>query len=193
MLETNRRRAIEVAASDLFRRQGYAGTSVRDIASALDIRGASLYAHVASKEDVLWSIVDRVATRFERAAEAAIDVDGEPAATLARLVRAHVVAVTQDVGEASVFIHEWRHLSPDRRATVLERRDAYETRLRRLIEAGTAEGTFAMTDPTVAATFLLTALNGIPTWYRPDGPVPPGELAERYADMAVRSLTETAR
>jgi AcrR family transcriptional regulator len=43
---------------------------VRDIARALDIRGPSLYAHVASKEDVLWAIVDRVASRFEAAADA---------------------------------------------------------------------------------------------------------------------------
>ena len=65
MVETTRRRAIEDAASELFRRQGYAATSVRDIARVLDIRGPSLYAHVASKEDVLWAIVDRVASRFE--------------------------------------------------------------------------------------------------------------------------------
>ena len=43
----------------LFHANGYAATSVRDIAKALDIQGASLYAHVASKEDVLFSIVDR--------------------------------------------------------------------------------------------------------------------------------------
>jgi TetR/AcrR family transcriptional regulator, cholesterol catabolism regulator len=45
--------------------------SVRDIARALDIKGASVYAHVASREDVLWSIVERAATRFEDAVEAA--------------------------------------------------------------------------------------------------------------------------
>ena len=44
---------------------------MRDIARVLDIRGPSLYAHVASKEDVLWAIVDRVASRFEAAADAA--------------------------------------------------------------------------------------------------------------------------
>jgi TetR/AcrR family transcriptional regulator, cholesterol catabolism regulator len=58
MIDT-RRRQIEVAASELFRSQGYAATSVRDIARALDLQGASLYSHVASKEDVLFAIVDR--------------------------------------------------------------------------------------------------------------------------------------
>ena len=81
MVETTRRREIEDVASTLFHERGYAGTSVRDIARALDIQGASLYAHVASKEEVLWAIVERTATRFEAAADAvdgAIDRRGAP-------------------------------------------------------------------------------------------------------------------
>ena len=57
MVETSRRREIEDAASSLFHEHGYSGTSVRDIARAVDMQGASLYAHVASKQEVLWSIV----------------------------------------------------------------------------------------------------------------------------------------
>ncbi len=193
MVEVTRRRAIEDAASDLFRRNGYAATSVRDIARALDMQGASLYAHVASKEAVLWAIVDRVATRFEHAAEVAAGGSRDPVETVAGLVRGHVAVVTADVGEAQVFVHEWRHLSPDRRAAVLERRDAYEVRFRDAIADGIADGAFTMTDPRVATTFILTACNGIPTWYRPDGPVGPAELADHYADMAVRSLMEASR
>ena len=193
MVETTRRREIEDAASELFRRNGYAATSVRDIARALDIRGPSLYAHVASKEDVLWAIVDRVAARFEAAADVATHATGDPDDLLAGLVRGHVAVVTADVGEASVFIHEWRHLSEGRRKSILARRDAYEARFRRAIADGIADGAFAMTDPSLAATFLLTALNGIPTWYRPAGTTSPAQLADLYADLAVRSLTEASR
>jgi TetR/AcrR family transcriptional regulator, cholesterol catabolism regulator len=166
---------------------------VRDIARALDIRGPSLYAHVASKEDVLWAIVDRVASRFEAAANAATEAARDADDLFAGLTRAHVLVVTEDVGQASVFIHEWRHLSDERRHSVLERRDAYEARFRNAIAGGIASGAFAMTDPSLAATFLLTALNGIPTWYRPGGPTSPAQLADLYADLAVRSLTEASR
>ena len=64
-----RRREIDEVASELFHANGYAATSVRDIAQALDIQGASLYAHVASKEDVLWSIVDSSGDRVRAAAD----------------------------------------------------------------------------------------------------------------------------
>src|SRR4029079_5622391 len=95
MVETTRSREIESAASTLFRERGYSGTSVRDIARAVDIQGASLYAHVSSKQDVLWSIVERRASRFEAAAD--VVEAGDPGALvfgprvqLMSLVRAHV-------------------------------------------------------------------------------------------------------
>lgn len=194
MLETPRRREIEDAASTLFRERGYSATSVRDIANALAIRGPSLYAHVTSKEDVLWAIVDRAAARFEQAADAAIaTATADPVVRLASLVRAHVEVIAADPGEASVFVAEWRHLSPDRRAVILERRDAYERRFRATIADGMADGSFTLTDAAIAAAFLLSALNGIATWYEPAGRLPVERIADHYVDLAVRSLTEAHR
>jgi AcrR family transcriptional regulator len=196
MIETGaRRREIDEVASELFHAHGYAATSVRDIARALDIQGASLYAHVASKEDVLWSIVDRAATAFEDAAERALaeTASDDPVERLAAIVEAHVETITSDPQRSSVFVTEWRHLSPDRRTEIGARRDAYERRLRDLIADGLAVGAFAAVDPAVAATFLLTALNGIATWYRPDGRLSADRIADHYVELALRSLSEDHR
>ncbi|HEY3522580.1 MAG TPA: hypothetical protein VGK63_02660, partial [Candidatus Limnocylindrales bacterium] len=73
------------------------------------------------------------------------------------------------------------------------RRDAYEARLRAVIADGMATGELALTDAPVAATFLLSALNGIATWFRPDGRLSPDALAEHYADLSIRALTEDCR
>jgi AcrR family transcriptional regulator len=190
-----RRREIDEVASELFHANGYAATSVRDIARALDIQGASLYAHVASKEDLLFSIVDRTASAFERAAEAA---EGETAAAdpverLAALVEAHVDVVTADPQRASVFVTEWRHLSTERRAAIAERRDAYEQRFRDVIGDGMSVGAFRPTDASLAATFVLTALNGIATWYQQDGRLSADRIADHFVDLVLRSLTEDHR
>ena len=194
MVEASRRRAIEDVASDLFRANGYAATSVRDIARALSIQGPSLYAHVTSKEDVLWSIVDRAATRFEAAAEAAEERaaerhPGDPAEAIASIVRAHVGVITADVGDAGVLVHEWRALSSDRRAAVLARRDAYEARLRRHIADGVAIGLFGLTDPAIAATVVLTALNGVATWYDPNGRLTAERVADHLVGLTMRMLS----
>ena len=189
----SRRREIDTVASELFHANGYAATSVRDIAKALDIQAASMYAHVASKEDVLWSIVDGAATAFERATAAAEVEASDPVDRLAALVEAHVEVVTADPGRSSVFVTEWRHLSGERRASIAERRDAYEARFRGAIADGIAIGAFRQTDPALAAAFLLTALNGIASWYRPDGRLSPDRIADHYVELALGSLTETTR
>jgi TetR/AcrR family transcriptional regulator, cholesterol catabolism regulator len=196
VIETGaRRREIDEVASELFHANGYAATSVRDIAKALDMQAASMYAHVASKEDVLWSIVDRAATDFETAADRAIaDTPAADAVErLAALVEAHVEVVTADPERSSVFVTEWRHLSVDRRAAISTRRDAYEARFRETIADGTAIGGFRATDPAIAATFILTALNGIATWYRPDGRLSPDRIADHYVELALGSLSEDHR
>jgi TetR/AcrR family transcriptional regulator, cholesterol catabolism regulator len=190
-----RRRRIDEVASGLFHANGYAATSVRDIAKALDIQAASMYAHVASKEDVLWSIVEGAAATFERAADAAVaDVAAtDPVDRLAALVEAHVEVITADPERSSVFVTEWRHLSPDRREAIAARRDAYEARFRTTIDDGVAVGAFHATDAALAATFLLTALNGIATWYRPDGRLSADRIADHYVDLALRALSEDHR
>ena len=193
MVETTRRQAIEDAASALFHAHGYSGTSVRDIARAVDIQGASLYAHVTSKQDVLWSIVARMAERFETAADA-VEAADPGAATLGRgvylisLVRAHVGVVTDDIERASVFIHEWRALQGHHRDDIARRRDAYETRFRTAIADGIRTGAFGAVEPGIAAAYILTALNGLVTWYRPDGRLSVNEIADAYADLSLRAV-----
>jgi AcrR family transcriptional regulator len=196
MIETGaRRREIDEVATGLFHANGYAATSIRDIARALDMQGASLYAHVASKEDLLWAIVDRAATAFESAADRAAEetLGADAVERLAALVEAHVEVVTADPERSSVFVTEWRHLSGGRRAAIAGRRDAYEARFRETVADGVAVGAFGATDPAIAATYILTALNGIATWYRPDGRLGADRIADHYIELSLRSLTEASR
>jgi AcrR family transcriptional regulator len=193
VVEVSRRRAIEDVASDLFREHGYAATSIRDIARALSVQGASLYAHVTSKEDVLWAIVDRAATRFESAAdraeaEAEADRPGDPAEAIAALVAAHIEVLTADVDEAGVFVNEWRSLSEHRRQLILDRRDAYQARFRRHVEAGIANGTFALTDSAIATNAILSAINGVAAWYDPAGRLAADLIAHHLVELVLRML-----
>jgi AcrR family transcriptional regulator len=193
VVETTRRQAIEDAASALFHAHGYSGTSVRDIARALDIQGASLYSHVTSKQDVLWSIVEDTATRFEAAVDA-IEAADPGAVTFGRgvyliaFVRAHVGVVTDDVERASVFVHEWRSLQGHRRDEIVRRRDAYEQRLRLVIADGVRTEAFHPVDPVATAAYILTALNGLVGWYKPDGRLSPRAIADAYADLSLRAV-----
>jgi len=188
VVETRRQQQLDEVASALFRERGYAATSVREIARALDLQGASLYTHMASKEDLLWSIVWRVAERFRTTVEPLAEGPGTPEARLRAMIGAHVAIVAGEREHAAVFLHEWRFLGPERKAEMAARRDAYEARFREVIAAGMRDGTFRNGHAAITARALLSSLNGIPAWYRPDGPLGPGELADAYANLFLSGL-----
>lgn len=68
-MAVDRKEQIFSTARALFSERGYPATTVRDIARELNMQVGSLYAHINSKEDVLWQIVDGAAEQFLAAVE----------------------------------------------------------------------------------------------------------------------------
>ena len=175
-------------ASALFSRNGYAATSMRDIAAALDLQGGSLYAHIPSKEAVLGAIVEQAAERFHGAVRPLADGPGTATERLRAMIAAHVGVVTTSLDRAKVFLFEWRFLGPERRQAVAASRAAYQAHFERVLADGGSSGELRPGDARLAAIWLLSALNGIVHWYRPDGPLDPDGLAARYADLFLDGL-----
>jgi AcrR family transcriptional regulator len=190
--DSPRRQQIEDAASSLFGERGYAATSVRDIAQSLSLQGGSLYAHMASKEDVLWSIVTRAADRFNAEVGPLAAGSGPAPHRLRHMIRAHVAVVTSQQRDAAVFLQEWRFLSDARRAEVAARRDSYEKLFRDVIAEGVRAADFEPVDESLTAMAILSALNGIAAWYRIDGPRTPEAIADQHSNLFLRAL-ETNR
>jgi TetR/AcrR family transcriptional regulator, cholesterol catabolism regulator len=183
-----RRRQIEDVASTLFSHRGYAATSMRDIAKALDLQGGSLYAHIPSKEAVLAAIVEEAADGFHAAVRPIAEGPGTAAERLRAMIGAHVGVVTGGRDRAKVFLFEWAFLAPERRQAVARSRAAYQGYFERVIGEGAAAGELDAPDPALAAVFLLSAMNGMAHWYRPDGRLGAGALAEQYADLFLGGL-----
>ena len=183
-----RREQIEDVASALFSDRGYRATSMRDIARELDLQGASLYAHIPSKEAVLASIVERAAERFHQAIQPIAHGPGSAAGRLRRMIDAHVRVVASSPQRAHVFLFEWVSLGEERREAVSRSRDAYEEQFTTVIAEGIASGELALQDARMAAVFLLSAMNALAHWYRPDGPLGPEAIAEQYADLFLHGL-----
>jgi TetR/AcrR family transcriptional regulator, cholesterol catabolism regulator len=183
-----RREQIEDVASALFSDRGYRATSMRDIARELDLQGGSLYAHIPSKEAVLASIVERAAERFHQAIQPIAQGPGSAAGRLRRMIDAHVRVVASSPQRAHVFLFEWVSLGEERREAVSRSRDAYEEQFTTVIAEGIASGELAHDDARMAAVFLLSAMNALAHWYRPDGPLGPEAIAEQYADLFLYGL-----
>ena len=183
-----RRRQIEDVASGLFSSRGYAATSMRDIARALDLQGGSLYSHIPSKEAVLAAIVEEAAEEFHAAVRPVAEGPGPAVQRLREMIAAHVRVVTGARERAKVFLFEWTFLGEDRREAVRRSRGAYQGYFERVVAEGVAAGELETADPRLAAVFILSAMNAMAYWYRPDGPLGPGALAGHYADLFLHGL-----
>lgn len=184
----DRKQQIYSTARSLFSERGYPATTVRDIAREMNIQAGSLYAHIESKEDVLWEIVNRAADRFLEAAEPIVASDMRPADKLRALVRSHVRFVADHLDEATIFLHEWKFLGEDRRASVAERRRRYESLFRQVVEQGIEQGDFASTDPKMATLLVLSSVNWMPQWYNPSGPLSPEQIADSFCELVLKGI-----
>lgn len=184
----DRHEQIHQAACRLFREKGFHATSVREIADAVGILGGSLYAHIQSKDDVLWEIVNAAGDRFFKALE---PIAASPLAGLQKLrsaIVAHVTVISRDLDAAAVYTVEWRHLPETRRAAFTQRRDEYESMFRGLVREAIRNGYIAAADEAMATRFILSTLNYMFTWYRADGPLPPEEVGRLLADYILDGL-----
>lgn len=187
-IDTSKREQIRRAAVRLFRQQGYRATSVRDIAEAVGLQGGSLYAHVASKDDLLWEIVNESADRFFAALRPIVGSDRTTVKKLREAIIAHVLVIAHDLDAAAVYSNEWRHLSEARRAEFAARRDEYEAMFRGLVRDGIRQGFVGTTDETFATLFALSALNWLYQWFKPDGRLTAEDLGKLMADYIFDGL-----
>lgn len=185
--KVNRRDEILDAAGQLFSRQGFHATSMRDLARAVNLQGGSLYAHIESKEEVLFELVNRAADEFLSNAEA-IPANLPPQEQLERLIQGHLEVIVRELDNATVFFHEWKFLNPSLQSKITARRDAYEGCFRKVIEAGVKSGDFQVEDVRLTTMYVLSALNWTYHWYRPGGRLTLELLSRQYRNLVFKTL-----
>lgn len=188
MARPARREELLQAAARVFSRRGFHGATVREIARRSGMLSGSLYAHIETKEDLLYEIVLRAARQFIASVRPVAMREGPAAERLREALRAHIRVVAGSIDEATVFLHEWKALSPDRREKVRELRDSYEGLWNRIIEDGLRSGEFRPVDPKFARLLILSAANWAYHWFRPEGPLSADEVADRFADLVLDGL-----
>ena len=178
-----RRSELTRQAARLFAERGYHGTSIGHLAEAMGVQKGSVYAHIASKQELLHVTMREGADAFHGALDA-ID-ERLPATEKIRLaLRAHLRVVAEQLDVATVFVREWRYLEGERRDEILAERRRYEERWRGLFREGRELGELRTDlDDAAAALLALSALNWAYTWLAPGRDT--DELADRFWRLLV--------
>jgi AcrR family transcriptional regulator len=177
------RRMILHAAARLFRERGFAETTTRDLGKAVGIRGPSLYYHFETKQDLLLGVCREGVTRLAEAIDE-LPAEGSVEERLSALILMHVTTVLRDRDLHAVGMIELRSLTGERRAAIVEARNAYERRVEKLIGAGQKQGTIRndMSSHELML-FMLSMLNWTIFYDEPSGPMDAGQLAQRLSRL----------
>jgi AcrR family transcriptional regulator len=173
----------------LFARDGYHGTSIRDIGVELDLKPANLYAYFKSKEHLLAELV-RIGheEHHGQLRRALIDAGASPIDQVRALVRAHVRTHAEYPMLATVANAEMHALSPELVAPARVLRQQSEAMLYEVVQRGIDKGVFSPPHPFIT----IAAIGGmgvrVASWYSPEIGLEPEQIAEVHAELAIRML-----
>lgn len=167
------REGILDAAARRFLEEGYAETSVRDIAADVGVKAASIYYHFESKDELLATIldegIDRITATVTEALAAAEGAD--PGTRLEVAIGAHLTALFEHGPYTAAHVGVYPSAPAAVRSVGVAARDAYESIWTRLISEAAADGTLhGGDDLRVVRLALLGAMNTALQWFDPGGP-----------------------
>ncbi len=184
----DRREQIRALAAEMFFERGYESTSIRDLASALDIKAASLYYHFPDKEQILFELVGSVVEQLLDGARALAEREDTPEGKLAAIVVNHVVLHALRPKETTLGDSELRSLTGERRAVNIRIRDDYERLVVDVLEDGAARGAFDVVDVKLTAYALIAQSSHVGTWYRAGGRLSLEDVTGVHVAFALRMV-----
>jgi AcrR family transcriptional regulator len=183
---STRRNELTRQAARLFARKGYHGTSIGDLAEAMGVQKGSLYAHISSKQDLLYETMAEGARAFHGGLDAIPD-ELPPTEKIRLALRSHLRLVAEQLDVATVFVQEWRYLDGERREEIVAERRRYEDRIRAYFREGRDLGELRTDlDDATAALLVLSAVNWAYTWLRAGGDT--DALADRFYALLVDGM-----
>ena len=187
--ETNAATRIDIlkSASAAFRKLGYHGATVEQIAAALQMNKGNLYYYFKNKEEILFACHEYLHDRLQELLDETVRSTASAENKLRRLINAWVHVILDELHGTALLL-DLEALSPPHLKAVIQRRDKFDRGMRLIIEEGMATGAFAQGDPKLVAFAMLGALNWIARWFNPTGPSSSDEIATRFADYLIAGL-----
>ena len=189
-----RQRRVEIlkSAAAAFRRRGYHGASMGEIARALRMTKGSLYYYFKNKEEILFFCHDYSLDILLDVLERVEAAGGTPPQKLRSLIESFVHHILDDLRGTALTL-DFQALSAPLLRRVIAKRDRFDRGIRRLLQEGMDAGAIAAGDPKLLTFAILGAVNWIPRWFDPRGPATSEQIGRVFAEYLVSGLQKRSR
>ena len=178
---------IRRVAIDIFARQGFHATTLRQIAKASEITLGTLYHYYPSKQDLLAELMsDALAPLIDSGKQVRTEFANDPKRQLFEAVRRFVLITLESPQLAIIADVELRSLTGENAVKALAMRDEYEGIIRSMVAEGAESGVFHPGDVKMA-TFAVLAISNQPAyWFSSRGELSADAVADAQALLALR-------
>jgi AcrR family transcriptional regulator len=184
---SDRRIEILKSAAAAFRRRGYHGASVDEIASALEMTKGNLYYYFKNKEEILYACHDYSLDILLSLMHEVRGDQSRPDEKLRRLILAFVHVMLDEL-QGTALTLDLQALSPALLKRIIAKRDRFDRGLREIIQHGIDSGLFRPGDPKMIGFAIMGSVNWITKWFDPEGPMTSEQIGQRFADYLVGGL-----
>jgi TetR/AcrR family transcriptional regulator, cholesterol catabolism regulator len=184
------REALVLAAVQLFGREGFHGTSVKELVDAAHLTKGAFYHHFESKEEILRVIHDEFLDSHLERQELIVSSFAGAHERLFHLMRLVVFVVAEYQPYVEIFFRERNVLDAERYPDVHEKRDRAMRAYTDTVRAGMESGEFRSDiDPTLATLGVFGMCNWTYQWYQSPGRWTADDIGVAFASMALNGIS----
>ncbi len=183
-----KREAVLLRAVEFFNQKGFHATSLDDVALSLNVTKPTIYHYFSNKDEILSACVQRGLEDIQAAAQAAERAGGNGLQRLRALLIDYAMMMSDGFGACVGRTPDYA-LSPESLKRIKTLKRETDVVVRRVIEAGIADGSIVPCDLRLTTFTVLGSLNWISRWYDPAGPLSKRQIAETCVKTLIGGLT----
>mgnify|MGYP003666330809 FL=1 len=188
LMKSTRKEEIVAVASGLFKEKGYSAVSMRDIAQAMNMKAASLYNHISGKQEILSTLIVRVAIEFTNAMETVMAQESSPIEKIEKIIEFHIDITVTYAENIAALNNDWMHLEGTDLKRVVKMREDYEENFRSIIKQGINEGRLRPNHPEVILFSILSTLRTLYLWNEKRGKMDVNILKKDMVSVLLKGI-----
>ncbi len=188
MKTISRKEEIIQVASRLFNEKGYKAVSMRDIATVMDIKAASLYNHIKSKQEILSDIILKVAKEFTNGMENVVGENISAIKKVEKVIELHIDITVNHSEALAALNNDWMHLENEDLNAFVKMKDNYEENFRSIIKQGIDSGEIKQYHPEVILFSILSTLRTLYLWYQKRGKLDVNILKKDMVSVLIKGI-----
>jgi len=162
---SERKSAIVSISAHLFKEKGYSAVTMRDIAQAMDIKAASLYNHIKSKQEILVLMIISIAEEYTATIRSIAGSQETSVEKIEKVIQLHIDITVSNPDALASLNNDWMHLPKPELQYFLQMREEYENIFRSIVKQGIAAGEIKNYNAEVIIFSILSTIRTLYLWY----------------------------